>query len=63
MASPLKPVRADQASGGRFIAAEIEEGRTASVRGVAEAVGLKSSRSGRKLVNNLIAKGWIGKSK
>ncbi len=44
-----------------FIKSEIVQGRSPSVRGVAKAVGFKSSRSGHRLLRRLIARGWVHK--
>jgi hypothetical protein len=45
-----------------YIAVENMAGRFPTVRGIARAAGFKSSRSGKKLQDSLVAKGWLGRS-
>lgn len=42
-----------------FIGSEIKQGRSPSLRQLTQAVGLKSSRSGYRLLNKLISKGQV----
>jgi LexA DNA binding domain len=45
----------------RFIKKQVEIGKSPSVREIARAVNLKSSRSGARMVDNLVAKGVLKK--
>ena len=56
---PTRVMTAKEALALIFIQREHALGRSYSVRRVAKAVGLKSSRSGARIVNSLITKGFM----
>ena len=42
-----------------FIGSEMKQGKAPSIRGITKAIGLRSSRSGFRLVEQLISKGFV----
>ena len=58
-ALPIRVLTAKEARALTFIQRERALGRSCSVRSVAKAVGLRSSRSGARIVYLLITKGFV----